>query len=349
MRDMNYTKSNRCPLGSLARGGCSHASIVSKAVSRVMLPAVTALMSVSAMAQGGGASIPIRVISPTAAGGATDSVIRSMLPIMGSLLKTTLVVENVPGAGGIVGTGGIARAVPDGATIGVATSGGLAANPFLKKKLPYDVAKDFAPICRVGRGPYVLVVNPSAGVKTLADLLAQSKKENLTFASPGVGSSAHMAQELFKARTGTEFLHVPYKGTGQAITDTVGGQTQALFEAPGPLMPHIRSGKLIALGVTSAKRVSSLPDVPTFDELGYKNMVLEGWIGFIAPAATPANVVSRMAKACETTLQNTEVKTHAQSLGFEIDYAGPSDFKNFITSEQKIWGDVIKLSGLKPE
>lgn len=306
-------------------------------------------ISSSTYAQGFNNGSPIRVISPTAAGGATDSVIRSMLPKMSTTLGMPLVVENLPGAGGIVGTGAIARALPDGHTIGIATSGALAANPFLKKKLPYDDVKDFAPICRVGRGPYILAVASTLGVKTLAELLARAKLESLTFASPGVGSSAHMAQELFKARTGAKFLHVPYKGTGQAITDTVGGQTQALFEAPGPLMPHIRSGKLIPLGVTSAQRVSSLPDVPTFKELGYKDTVLEGWIGFMAPAATPANVVDRISKACESSLQAPDLKAHAQALGFEVDYAGPVEFQNFIASEKKLWGEVVKLSGLQAE
>lgn len=291
----------------------------------------------------------IRVIAPTAAGGATDVVIRSMLPKMSELLDAPLVVDNQPGAGGIVGTGAIAKAIPDGTTIGVATSAALAANPYLHKKLPYDGTKDFAPVCRVGRGPYVLVVTSSLGIKTLQALLARAKTENLTFASPGVGSSAHMAQELFKARTNAQFLHVPYKGTGQAISDTVGGHTQVLFEAPGPLLPQLRAGTLIALGVTSAHRISSLPNVPTFAELGFKDTVLEGWIGLMAPAATPAPVVERMAKACESALAVPEVKAQAQALGFEVDYAGPAAFQTFIASERTTWGDVVKLSGLKPE
>lgn len=302
----------------------------------------------SAMAQGS-ASAPIRVIMPTASGGATDTVIRAMLSKMGPMLGTTLVVDNQPGAGSIVGTGAIGRALPDGTTIGVATSGALVANPHLKKKLPYDTANDFAPICRVGRGPYVLVVNPALGPKTLPELLARAKTESLAFASPGVGSSAHMAQELFKARTGSKFLHVPYKGTGQAITDTVGGQTQVLFEAPGPLLPQLRAGKLLPIAVTSGQRVSSLPNVPTFAELGYKGIVLEGWIGLMAPAAMPAPLVERMAKACEAAVKEPDVVAQAQQTGFEIDFAGPSAFRSFIASELGVWGEFVKLSGLTPE
>lgn len=326
------TKSQRPRIGRIAVGILS----------------LLALTLGTSMAQGISGK-PIRVIAPAGAGGATDVIIRAMLPKMGALLGATLVVDNQPGAGGIVGTAAIAKAIPDGTIIGVATSAALAANPHLHKQLPYDGAKDFAPVCRVGRGPYILVVNSSLGVKTLQDLLARAKIENLTFASPGVGSSAHMAQELFKARTGAQFLHVPYKGTGPAISDTVGGHTQVLFEAPGPLIPHLLSGKLIALGVTSAQRVSSLPNVPTFAELGFKDTVLEGWIGLMAPAATPASVVERIAKACETALTVPEVKAQAQALGFEVDYAGPVAFQAFIASERITWGEVVKLSGLKPE
>lgn len=292
---------------------------------------------------------PIQVIAPVGAGGATDVIVRSMLPKMSEFLKTSLVVENIPGAGGLVGTGAIARSPSDGSSIGIATSAALAANPHLQKKLPYDTAKNFSPICRIGTGPYILVVHPSLNIKTLPELLSLSKKEDLSFASPGVGSSAHIAQELFKFKTSSNYTHVPYKGTGQAINDTVGGHTQVLFEAPGPLMAHIKAGKLIPLGVSSPTRLKSMPDIPTFGELGYKDIVLEGWIGLIARAGTPLPILEKFSQACESALKQPDVMEQAQSLGFEVNFANASEFDTFITRENKHWGEVIKISGIKPE
>lgn len=292
---------------------------------------------------------PIQVIAPVGAGGATDVIVRSMLPAMGEYLKAPLVVENIPGAGGVVGTGAIARSPNDGSIIGIATSAALAANPHLQKKLPYDTAKNFSSICRIGTGPYILVVHPSLNIKTLPELLSRSKKEDLSFASPGVGSSAHIAQELFKFKTNSNYTHVPYKGTGQAINDTVGGHTQVLFEAPGPLMAHIKAGKLIPLGVSSPTRLKSMPDIPTFGELGYKDIVLEGWIGLVARAGTPTPILEKFSKACESALKQPDVMAQAQSLGFEVNFAKASDFDAFMARENKHWGEVIKISGIQPE
>jgi len=293
---------------------------------------------------------PIRIIAPTSAGGATDIIVRAMGPRMSAVSGGSLVVENVAGAGGIVGTDAISRATPDGYTIGVATAAALSANPHLHKQLPYDAAKGFEPICRIGVGPYVLVVHPSLGVKTVAELLTRVKSERLTFASPGVGSAAHMAQELFKSRVGAKnFTHVPYKGTSQAVTDTVAGHTQVLFEAPGPLLPYLRSSQLIPLAITSSRRIASLPDVPTLVELGYKDLQWEGWIGLVAPAGTPKPIVERFAKACDAALAAPDFKVQAQSLGFEVSHLGPADFKAFMANELVKWGDAVRLAGLKAE
>jgi tripartite-type tricarboxylate transporter receptor subunit TctC len=291
---------------------------------------------------------PIRIIVPLSPGGASDIIVRSMAVKMSASLGAPLVVENLAGAGSIVGIGAASRAAPDGYTLAVAGSAAFAANPHLHTQLPYKVT-DFAPVCRIGGGPYVLVVNPSLGVKSLPDLLALAKSKSLTFASPGVGSSPHMAQEMLKARAGVAFVHVPYRGTSQAVIDTVAGHSQVLFEAPGPLLEHIRAGKLIALGVTSARRVSSLPDVPTFEELGYKGLRLEGWIGLVVPAATPAPVVARVAQACQIALAAPDLQSQAQSLGFEIDYAPPREFGAFMASELQKWGELVRLAGVKPE
>jgi tripartite-type tricarboxylate transporter receptor subunit TctC len=293
-------------------------------------------------------SKPIRVIMPVSPGGATDAIVRAMGPKMSATLGQPVVTENLPGAGSVVGTTAIARAAPDGYTLGVGTSAAFSANPHLHKQLPY-ANKDFEPVCRVGTGSYVLVVNPSLGVKTLPEFLDRAKTGSLSVGSAGAGSASHMAQEMFKARVGAPILHVPYKGTGPAIVDTVGGHTQALFEAPGPLLPHIRGGKLVALGITSGRRLASLPEVPTFEELGYKGLRLEGWIGLVMPAGVPAPIVAKVAQACQSALAAPDLQAQAQGFGFEIEYAGPREFGAFIASEYQKWGELVQLSGLKPE
>lgn len=291
----------------------------------------------------------IQVITPAGAGGATDVIVRSMLPVMSSYLNRPLVIENMPGVGGVIGTTAVTRAPTDGSSIGVATSGALAANPHLQKKLPFNPTEDFAYICRIGTGPYILSVHPSKNIKNLPELLQKSKQQDLTFASPGVGSSAHIAQELFKSKTESNFVHVPYKGTGQAINDAVGGHTDVIFEAPGPLMAHIKAGKLIPIGVSSEQRLQSMPEIPTFAELGYKDIVLEGWIGLFAKAGTAAPIIDNFSKACEEALKNPVVLKQAQSLGFEVKYLSSSDFTKFASSEYKHWGNVINITGLKQQ
>ncbi|MFT3721134.1 Bug family tripartite tricarboxylate transporter substrate binding protein [Pseudorhodoferax sp.] len=294
-------------------------------------------------------SRPIHLIMPMSPGGATDMIVRAMVPSLSATLQEALVVENQPGAGSIVGTAAIAKSAADGYTVGVASSAALAANPHMHKELPYDPAKDFTPVCRIGGSAYVLVVNPSLGVKTLPELLARAKSERLSIASAGQGSSTHMAQEMLKVRVGASFLHVPYKGTAPAINDTLAGHSQALFEAPAPLLPHIRSGKLIPLVVTSGRRVDSLPDVPTLEELGYKDARLEGWVGLMVRAGTPAPIVTRLSQACQTALATPELKSQAQSLSFDINYAPSAEFAPFIESERQKWGELLRAAGVRPE
>lgn len=292
---------------------------------------------------------PIRVIIPLSTGGTTDMIVRAMAVKMSASLGQPVVIDNQPGAGGVVGTAVAARSAPDGYTWVVATSGAFAANPHLHKELAYNPAKDFTPVCRIGLGPYILVVNPSLGVKSLSELLAKAQTTNLSFASPGVGSSPQMAQEMFKARTGLPFVHVPYKGTAQAVTDIIGGHSQVLFEAPAPLVPHIRAGKLVALAITGGRRLAMLPDVPTFEELGYAGLRLEGWIGFAVPSATPAAATARATQACQAAVTSPDIQSLAQAQGFDADYAGSREFGEFITTESQKWGQLLRQAGVKPE
>lgn len=294
---------------------------------------------------------PIRLILPATPGNLTDIMLRSMATKMSETLnRQPIIVENQPGAGTVVGTAAVARALPDGYTWGIGAPGAFAVNPYLMKSVPYDPLKDFEAICRIGAAPYILAVNASLGVKSLPELLAKAKASPpLSFASSGSGSQSHMAQELFKFWVGGQFLHVPYKGTAQAVSDTVAGHTQVIFDTFGGLGPHIKSGKLIPIAITSARRLGSVPDVPTFAELGYKEVLQRGWIGLVAPARTPAPVIAKVAAACMSAVASPDIVSHAQSNGFEIDYASPKEFGDFIAMENKRWGELIQRAGIKAE
>jgi tripartite-type tricarboxylate transporter receptor subunit TctC len=292
---------------------------------------------------------PIRVIVPLSAGSLTDTIVRAMAEKMRTSLGATMVVENIAGASGIVGTVAAAKAPSDGYTVAVAVATSFSLNPHLHSNLGYDPVKDFTPVCRIGGAPYILAANPSLGVKSVADVVAKGKDGSVPFASAGAGSMQHLVQEMFKARVSAKYLHVPYKGAPQAVTDTVAGHTQLVFETPGPVLGHIRSGKLVATGITTARRLPSLPDVPTFDELGYSGMRMRGWIGLVVPAGTPASIVNRLAQACQSAATAPEVEALAQPQGFEIDPAAPAEFAAFIGSELQRLGQLARAAGVKPE
>ncbi|MDR6858772.1 tripartite tricarboxylate transporter substrate binding protein [Variovorax guangxiensis] len=292
---------------------------------------------------------PIRTIVPLSPGSTTDVLVRLMATKMGASLGMPLVVENLPGAGAIVGTATVAKALPDGYTILVATASSFSVNPHVHKSLPYNPVKDFAPVCRIGGSANVLAVNSAMGVKSIPELLEKAKSGDVSFASAGAGTTSHLAQEMFKSRTGASFLHVPYKGTAQSVTDTVAGHAQVIFDTPGPLVSHIQSGKLIPLAVMSPRRSASLPNVPTFDELGMRGLYLQGWSALVAPAGTPAAIVDRLARACQSAVASADFQEQSRSRGFDIDYAGPAEFAAFIASEMPKWGNLVKLAGLKPE
>jgi tripartite-type tricarboxylate transporter receptor subunit TctC len=294
-------------------------------------------------------SKPIRIIVPLSAGSLTDTTIRLMAPKMNASLGVPIIVDNVPGAAGIIGTVQAAKAAPDGYTMLVAAASSFSVNPHVNKNLPYNPVKDFSPVCRIGGATIVLAVNPSLGVKTVPELVEKSKAGAIPIASAGVGTISHLAQEMFKSRLGGNFLHVPYKGSAQSITDTVGGHSEVIFDSPGPMLGHIQSGKLIPLAVMSSKRSASLPNVPTFDELGYKGMYLQGWIAFALPAGAPVAVVNKLAQACQSAIASPEMQEQLLSRGLDLDYAGPSDFGAFVANELPKWGNLVKLAGMKPE
>jgi tripartite-type tricarboxylate transporter receptor subunit TctC len=308
----------------------------------------TAAVSLSSAAQDYPTQ-PIRVIVPLSAGSNTDILMRRVLPKMSADLGQPVVLENVPGASAIVGTVQVAKAPHDGYTAVIAVSSAFSLNPHTFKNLPYDPVKDFAPVCRMGGSPYVLAVNSSLGIKTVPELIAKSKDSSLAFASSGAGSITHLMQEMFKDRTGTTFLHVPYKGGPQAVIDTVSGQTQVLFETATPLFGQIRAGKLVALATTSAKRLVALPDVPTFEELGYPGFVMRGWTGMAVPAGTPAPIIDRLSDACKGAMTSPDIIDFAAEQGFQVDYGAPAETAAFILEELSRLGQVARQANIKPE
>ena len=294
-------------------------------------------------------SRPIRVIVPLSAGGLSDTAARKLAVEMSAALGVPVVIENKAGAGGTIGTAEAARAAPDGYTLALAAAGSFSINPHLHKDLSYDPSKDFAPVCRIGGAPSVLVVNPSLGVKSVSELVAKANTDTLSFASAGLGTPSHLAQELLRARVNVPFLHVPYRGSSQAVTDTIGGHSQVLFKSPGPLLGAIRSGQLIALGITSPRRLPALSEVPTFEELGFSAADLIGWNGLVAPAGTPEPIIDRLANACQRGVSSAGFQTFADDQGYLVFYAPPAEFREHIVTELTKWGELVQLSGAQPQ
>ena len=294
----------------------------------------------------------VTIVVPYAPAGTTDMLGRLLAQQMEPLLGRQLIVDNKPGAGSGIGAAYVARSAPDGNTLLVATSTTLAINPWLYKKLAYDPAKDFAPIGMIGAVPLLVVVNAASPVKTIADLVAlsKSKPEGLSYGSAGNGSPHHLGMEMFKAATGARLTHVPYKGSSPAITDLLGGQIQAMFSDIPPALPHVRSGRLRAIAVTSAKRQSALPEVPTVAESGVagtQGFEAVAWQSLVAPAGTPREIVNRYADALAKVMAQPALRSKLEQDGFEpvARSMSPDQLSAYIRSETERWGKVIKASG----
>lgn len=293
---------------------------------------------------------PITIIVPYAPGGTTDMLGRLLAREMAPLLGRSAVVDNRPGAGSGLGASMAARAPADGGTLLIATSTTLAINPWLYRKLGYDPQKDFAPIGMIGAVPLVAVVNAATPVTSIGELVALSKAKpgSLSYGSAGNGSPQHLVVELFKAATGADITHVPYKGSGPALTDLLGGQIQVMFSDIPPALPHVRGGRLRALAVTSARRQPSLLDVPTIAESaapGTKGFQAVAWQCVVAPAGTPAATVAKYAEALAQVMNRRELRARLLADGFEPGTMAPAELAAYIRTETERWGSVVRASG----
>ena len=284
-------------------------------------------------------------------GGGTDIVGRMVAQKLGDALGQSVVVENRGGASGNIGTELAARAAPDGYTILMGNVAPNAINVSLFKSLPFDPIADFAPVSLVASTPNVLVVHPSTPARTVKEVieLARSKPGALNFASAGVGSSSHLAGELFRTLAGAEIVHVPYKGAGPAMVDVLSGQVQLYFATMPAAMPHVKSGKLVAIAVTSAKRSPALPELPTIAESGVPGYEASTWYGLLAPAHTPGPVVARLHDATVKVLSEASLREKLADQGFEPIGDTPEEFAAYIKSEIGKWGKVIRDAGIKAE
>lgn len=308
--------------------------------------AMTAACATAALAQDGK---PVTLIVPYAAGGASDILARIVAKNMSQELGRTIIVDNRPGGGTIIGAQLASRAAPDGTTLLMATSTTLAINETLYKSLPYKPA-DFTPVGLVAAVPLVVVVNPSVGVKTLGELvaLAKAKPGSLTFGSAGNGSPQHLSAEMFKAATKISLTHVPYKGTSSAMNDVLGGQVPMMFADLAPVLPQIRAGKLRALAVTSATRLPNLPDVPTVRETripGTADFEAVAWQSIVAPPKTPADIVKTYNAALVKVLKDPAVQKQFAEQGATVRTSSPEQLAAYIRTEGPRWAKVVKASG----
>jgi tripartite-type tricarboxylate transporter receptor subunit TctC len=293
---------------------------------------------------------PVRLIIPFPPGGSNDIVGRMIAAQLGDRLGQQMVVDNRGGAGGTIGTELAAKSQADGYTL-LLISTAYAFNTSIYKKLPYDPAKSFVPVALLGSGPGVLVVNPALPVSSVAELIALAKERpgKLNNASAGVGSFQHLASELFRIQAGIQWLHVPYKGGGPAMMDLMGGQADASVGSLIQMLPHIRSGKLKALGTTGAKRSPVLPDVPTVAEAGVPGYEATNWWGFLAPAGTPPAIVERLHQEVAAVQASAETKRRFDTEGAEALQMSPAAFGAFIAAETAKWARVVREAGISAE
>jgi tripartite-type tricarboxylate transporter receptor subunit TctC len=314
------------------------------------IASVAALAASSAWAQAWPARA-IKLLVPFPAGTSPDLIARALAEPLASALGQAIVVDNRPGAGGNVGTGMVAKAEPDGYTLLFTIQGPLVTAPLLSKHLNYDPQKDLTPVSLVATSPNVLVVDPRLGAHNVADLvrIARQRKGELNYGSVGNGSASHLAMELFKTRSASELLHVPYQGFPQVVNAMLAGEIQAAFMVPGIAMAQVQAGKLKALGVTTLGRVGALPDIPTLAEQGYAGFEAISWQAVLAPAGTPKPIVDRLNKELVRIIRSDELRTRMLGVYFSAAASTPEALAALMKRERESWAKVIKAAGVMPE
>jgi tripartite-type tricarboxylate transporter receptor subunit TctC len=318
---------------------------------RSILTASLAALALPAGAQAPWPSKPIKLVVPYAPGGSTDVVGRVIAEYLGQRIGQNIVVENRPGKGASIGTSQVSKAAPDGYTLLVSNISSFAIAPPLYGDLDYDPVKDFTHITLASFNPSVLVVNPSFPAKTLAEYIAYAKAnpDKLAFATSGPGSSNHILGTMLGLISNTKLVHIPYRGAGPAMQDTIAGNVPSMFDSLPSAAPHIKSGKVRALAVSGAERNPSFPDVPTLKEQGYPTLVSYSWFGLSGPAKLPAPIVERLAAEMQVVLKNPDVIKRWQDIGAESSTMTPAEYTTFVKTELEKATAAVKASGAKPE
>jgi len=284
------------------------------------------------------------------AGGANDTVMRLLSPGLTERLGQQVVIDNRGGGNTIIGSELVARAAPDGHTL-LMIAAGHAINPSLYPKLPYDTARDFVPVVLIGDGAYVLVAHPSSGISSVPELIAAAKAKpgQVAYASSSIGNFTHLAAELFSSMAGVKMLHVPYKGGGPAMLDLVAGRVAIFFSTVAVARPHIQSGRIKSLGVTTPKRSVALPEVPTIAEAGLPGYAASGWYGLVAPAGTPRAAIEKINGAVRTVIRPADMKEKLAGVGVEAADATPAQFGELITADMAKWDKIVRPLKITPE
>jgi len=293
----------------------------------------------------------LRLIVPFPPGGPADALARLMGDKLSVSLGKPVVVDNRPGAGGNIGMELGAKSAPDGHTLVLAPAGNLTVNPALYSSVPYDVARDFAPVTVIASVPNVLVVHPSVPAKSVAELIQYAKAHpgTLNYSSPGNGSGAHLAGELFKSMARIDIVHIPFNGIAPAVGAVVGGQVQVMFAGTPSALPQVKAGRLVPLGVASSKRIAAAPELPTLDESGLPGFDVTSWYGIVAPAATPHDIIARLQTEITGALSQPDVREKLAALGAEPIGNTPAEFATMITVETAKWGKIVKDANIHVE
>ena len=316
---------------------------------RIALSVFLSLILISAAMGQEWPAKPLRIIVPFAPAGVSDNAARVVAEPLAARLGQQVVIENRAGAGGNIGTQAAAQAEPDGYTLLLGYDGTLVINPHVYAKVGFDTLNDFAPVTKLGDATLIVVAHPSAGVRTLKELIEAAKTKPFAYGTSGTGNTTHLVAELLKQRTGAQLEHVPYKGGGQAITDVVGGQIPLVFTAIATAQQYVRTNRLIGIGVPSARRSNALPDVQTFQEAGLAGFDVSSWVGILVPAKTPRPIVERLYRELDASLKTPFVRERYATLGIEPVGNTPAEFGEQVKADLARWADVVKAANVKVE